>query len=204
LAHNDRFLLAGCAAAVLLVAASGWLLIGSSNATALPSPDPLASSSAFAESSPATAQASGTELVVDVEGAVAEPGIVHLPAGSRVADALVAAGGYARDVDLAATARQLNLAATVADGDQVYVPRVGESAGGGSGASGTNGTSNGRINLNTASPEQLDSLPGVGPVTVQKIVAARQEQRFKSLDELVQRKVLTASQLAKIRDLATV
>jgi competence protein ComEA len=187
---------------MLLVAASGWLLIGSSNATASPSPDPLASSSAFAESSPTTAQASGTVLVVDVEGAVAEPGIVHLPGGSRVADALVAAGGYAPDADLAATARQLNLAALVADGDQVYVPRAGESAGGG--ASGTSGTSSGRINLNTASPEQLDSLPGVGPVTVQKIVAARQQQRFKSLDELVERKVLTASQLAKIRDLASV
>jgi competence protein ComEA len=200
---NDRFLLGGCAAAMLLVAASGWLLIGSSNASPAPSRDPLASS-AFAESSPTTAQASGTELVVDVEGAVAEPGIVHLPAGSRVADALVAAGGYAPDADLAATARQLNLAALVADGDQVYVPRVGESSGGGSGTSGTSGTSNGRINLNTASPEQLDSLPGVGPVTVQKIVAARQQQRFKSLDELVERKVLTASQLAKIRDLASV
>jgi competence protein ComEA len=201
MALNDRFLLGGCAAALLLAAASAWLLVGGSSASPQASLDPVPSGSTSAESTTA-AQASGSDLVVDVEGAVAEAGIVHLPAGSRVADALVAAGGYAPDADLAAAARQLNLAATVSDGEQVYVLRLGETSSAGIGGTGSGGT--GLVNLNSASPEQLDSLPGIGPVTVQKIVAARQERRFQSLDELVERKVLTASQLAKIRTLATV
>ena len=62
----------------------------------------------------------------------------------------------------------------------------------------------GLVNLNDASPEQLDTLPGIGPVTVQKIVAARQERPFATLDELVERKVLNAGQLDKLRDLVIV
>jgi len=62
----------------------------------------------------------------------------------------------------------------------------------------------GPVDLNQATPEELDALPGIGPVTVQKIVAARQERPFSSLDEAVERKVLSSSQLDKIRDLVTV
>jgi len=84
------------------------------------------------------------------------------------------------------------------------VPRQGEAAGTG-GSGGSPGASpGGPVNLNQASPEQLDALPGIGPVTVQKIVAERQEKPFQTLDELVERKVLTSSQLAKIRDLVIV
>jgi competence protein ComEA len=127
------------------------------------------------------------------------PGIIELPAGSRVADAIEAAGGYGPDADLVAAAAQVNLAASLRDGQQVVVPVVGESNAGGSG----NGSVGGLVDLNTASPEALDALPGIGPVTVQKIVAARDEQPFASLEEMVTRKVLTNAQVDKIRDLVT-
>jgi competence protein ComEA len=136
---------------------------------------------------------------VDVEGAVLHPGIIELPAGSRVADAVEAAGGYSPQADLAAAAAQVNLAASLRDGQQIVVPMIGASSGGGSGG----GAGGGLVDLNTASPEELDALPGIGPVTVQKIVAARAEQPFGSLDELVTRKVLTNAQVDKIRDLVT-
>ena len=142
-------------------------------------------------------------LVVDVEGAVQRPGIVRLTAGSRVADALRAAGGYAESADIAAAGAQLNLAAPLVDGGQVLVPRLGAPGGGGSPVA-ARGSSGGLVDLNHATPEELDTLPGIGPVTVQKIVAARTERPFASLDETVQRAVLNNGQLDKIRDLATV
>jgi competence protein ComEA len=94
------------------------------------------------------------------------------------------------------------------DGEQIRVPRIGETAvaGGGPASSGvpaTGGGSGGTVNLNTATPEELEALPGIGPVTVQKIVAARQEQPFASLDDAVQRGVINRGQLEDIQGLAT-
>ena len=80
------------------------------------------------------------------------------------------------------------------------MPLIGATGGGGSTGGGAGG---GLVNVNTATPDELDALPGIGPVTVQKVVAARAEQPFASLEELVTRKVLTNSQLDKIRDLVT-
>jgi competence protein ComEA len=146
-------------------------------------------------------QAPAADVVVDVQGAVRRPGVVQLPSGARVADALHAAGGYSKKADLNAAATALNLAAVLADGAQVYVPMLGASVAGGAGPS--PGTSGGLVNLNTAAPEQLDALPGIGPVTVQKIVAGRAERPFASLDEMVEREVIDRGQLEDIRDLVT-
>ena len=145
--------------------------------------------------------------MVDVQGAVVEPGVRQLPAGSRIADAIAAAGGYGSDADLAGAAATINLAQALGDGEQVRVPRIGESqvAGGGPATSSAPaaGAGGGMIDLNTATPEELEALPGIGPVTVQKIVAARQEQPFASLDDAVQRGVINRGQLEDIQGVAT-
>jgi competence protein ComEA len=208
---RDRILLGAALLAVVLVTAAAWLAVaplvtgdGSGGAGSVGigigsgPPGPIGSSPAAA----ASTDHPESELVIDVEGGVRQPGIQRLPAGSRVADAIAAAGGYDESADLALAARTLNLAAVLDDGEQVYVPRTGDASGGSTTGGGAAGT--GLVNLNTASESELDALPGIGPVTVGKIVAARSEQPFGSLDELVSRKVLTASQLDKIRDLVVV
>lgn len=200
MARSDRLLLAAGACALAMVSLAAWLLLG-------PSGQPLAEASllvdvgasAAAEPSPSAA---ASDLMVDVEGAVVAPGLQSLPAGSRLADAISAAGGYGPEVDLGAAAQKLNLATPLADGQQVYVPRLGDSkAAAPSAAAG--GSGGGLVDLNSATPEELDALPGIGPVTVQKIVAARQERPFVSLEDAVERGVLNNGQLEKIRDQAT-
>jgi DNA uptake protein and related DNA-binding proteins len=193
---GDRIAIAALASALAAVALGGWLLLAAGPA-ADPNGDQLLDP--FSEL-PSASQISGGGVVVDVEGGVLRPGLVRLDAGARVADAIAAAGGYSPAADLLAAAAQINLAAILRDGQQVLVPMLGASTGGGGGS----GAGNGLVDLNHASPEELDALPGIGPVTVQKIVAARTEQPFGTLDELVQRKVLTSAQLEKIRDLVTV
>ncbi|MEK6192326.1 MAG: ComEA family DNA-binding protein [Chloroflexota bacterium] len=194
----DLVTVAAVAAAVVLAGAASLALVaGVALAPADPSfpPDPW--------TTPAPSMGhegeQGGELVVDIEGGVNLPGIHRLPAGSRVADALAAAGGYAESADLAAAARSLNLAAAVVDGQQIYVPVLGETPGSGGGAGG-----DGQVNLNRASQSELEALPGIGPVTAERIIAARTERPFATLDELVTREVLTARQLEQIADLVTV
>jgi len=194
---GDRIAAAALAVAIAAVALGGWLVLGSGGA---PQPSVATLVDPFASGSGAVASATLGRLVVDVEGAVARPGVFELPAGSRVADAIAAAGGYTAQADVVAAAAQVNLAAELRDGQQVIVPAIGVAAGGG-GAGG--GSAGGLVNLNTATPDALDGLPGIGPVTVDKIVAARTERPFATLEELVTRKVLTKAQLDKIRDLVT-
>jgi competence protein ComEA len=119
-------------------------------------------------------------LVVDVEGAVRRPGLVRLPSGSRVADAVARAGGVTRRADRTG----VNFAAPVSDGEQVVVPRRG-ALGGATAGGGDTGAASGPVSLSSATAEQLDTLPGVGPVTAQKIVDYRTEHgAFHSVDEL--------------------
>jgi competence protein ComEA len=119
-------------------------------------------------------------LVVDVAGAVRRAGLVRLSSGARVADAIARAGGFARSADHDG----VNLAAPVSDGQQVVVPsRVAGGAAVGSASSGA--APAGPISLSAATAEQLDTLPGVGPVTAQKIVQYRtQHGAFHAVDEL--------------------
>jgi competence protein ComEA len=141
--------------------------------------------------------------VVDVSGAVVAPGVYRLPAGSRVGDAIVAAGGYGAGVDAGLADRQLNLAAVVHDGDKIRVPVRGEAPApdGASASGGGGGAGGGPIDLNRATAEELDTLPGVGPATAAKIIAAREERPFATVDELAARKVVGAATLEKIRPL---
>ncbi len=107
--------------------------------------------------------------------------------------------GTPRSADLVAAAQTLNLAAELVDGQQIWVPIVGAEPPGGGGGGG-----DGLLNLNRATQAELEALPGIGPVTAEKILAARDEQPFATLDELVTRDVLTARQLEQIADLVTV
>jgi len=184
------FLLASRAEPVITVDGATGTLAGG--------PDPGASTDGAAEP--------GTLLVVEVGGAVAHPGVYRLPPGSRIGDAIAAAGGYGPRVDAAAADARLNLAAVMHDGDEIHVPSRDETAGAGepAGAGSTAAGGTALIDLNTASAEQLDTLPGVGPATAAKIIAAREEQRFRSVDDLGTRKVLGTSTLARIRALVTV
>ena len=119
-------------------------------------------------------------LYVDVVGAVRRPGLYRLPHGARVADAVARAGGPAGKAQL----ELVNLAAPVADGEQIVVPRRG-AAGAIAGAAAVAGATAGPVHLNTATVEQLDGLPGIGPVTAQKILDYRQQHgAFASVDEL--------------------
>lgn len=143
-------------------------------------------------------------LVVEVGGAVVHPGVYRLPSGSRVGDAISAAGGFGPRVDVVAADARLNLAAPVRDGDEVHVPSRDDAAEGVPSGSVGGGTGNAsRIDLNHASAEQLDSLPGIGPATAAKIIAAREERPFSSVDDLRSRKVVGQATLDKIRDLVT-
>jgi competence protein ComEA len=148
---------------------------------------------------------STSEVVVDVQGAVLAPGVHRLPAGARVGDAIAAAGGYGPRVDAARAASEINLAAVVQDGDRIVVPARGDATPApAAGVDGGSGASGGLVNVNTATAEELDTLPGVGPVTAQKIIDARAEKPFASVDELKERKVVGAATLEKLRDLVTV
>lgn len=149
---------------------------------------------AFASSGATASPTAASVLLVHVVGQVRRPGVVRLPAGSRVLDAVEAAGGALRSADL----NHLNLARVVVDGEQIVVPKPGEvsPAAGASGAPGTGtgsagqgstggGSAGGLVDLNTADAAALDSLPGVGPVLSQRILDWRtQHGRFSSVDEL--------------------
>ena len=138
-----------------------------------------------------------TRLVVDVVGGVRRPGLYRLAQGARVADALARAGGLTPKADRTL----VNLAAPLADGEQVIVPlRVAGGAGlsGGSSSAATAGP----VHLNVATLEQLDALPGVGPVTAQKILDYRDKHgAFGSVDELDAISGIGPARLDQLRDL---
>ncbi|MET0773370.1 MAG: helix-hairpin-helix domain-containing protein [Candidatus Limnocylindrales bacterium] len=146
----------------------------------------------------------GRQLLVDVEGAVARPGLVSVPASGRVGDAIELAGGFAANADLAAAAGALNLAQAATDGLKVVVPAMGDATQARAGAGSPSDASGGPIDLNRATEAELDSLPGVGPATIAKIVAAREEAPFATIDELRSRGIVGEATFGKLRDLVAV
>jgi competence protein ComEA len=134
-------------------------------------------------------------VIVDVGGAVARPGVVRLSYGSRIGDAIAAAGGATADADLGS----VNRAALLRDGARVYVPHYGEVPPAGS----LGGDAETKIDLNHATAAELEALPGIGPATAGRIVRSRDQRPFAKVDELQTRGLVTARVLADIRDMLT-
>lgn len=168
----------------------------------IPEPAPVLPliTAAAAKASSVPPPAPATELVISVVGRVPHPGLIHLPDGSRVADALAAVGGVLPGTDLMG----LNLARRLADGEQLLVggaPPPGQPVTDHSGASGAPRM----VNLNTATLEELDTLPGVGTVTAQRIMDWRVAHgRFTSVDQLREVSGIGQARLAQLKHLVRV
>ena len=133
------------------------------------------------------------QIMVHVDGAVARPAVYKLGADARVDDAIKAAGGMTGDADT----RQVNLAAKLVDGQKVYIPSVGEISKSSESIGSIEGIGS-LISINSASAEELDKLPGIGPVTAQKIIGNRP---YISVEELLSKKVVSNPVYEKIKDL---
>lgn len=173
-------------AVVIIIAIAGCLWAGVSMTQARSVPVPVSSAGLSPGPAPAAPTSSPPPpVVVHVLGAVASPGVVRLSPGSRVADAIAAAGGLLHE----ARPGELNLAALLADGSQLVIGTPDQPGGSVRGTGGTAGpageAASGVVDLNTATVEQLDTLPGVGPVTAQAIVSWREKHgRFSRIEEL--------------------
>ncbi len=230
--RGDARLGAAVLACVAIAAGVAWFRAGVAPSAGAPGRAP-AGSSARAGSRPASGSAasgeattvagdtttptSGAPIVIDVVGAVRDAGVVSLPAAARVIDAIRAAGGATASADLS----RLNLAAKLADGARVAVPRLGEEppaidpgavsgvASGGDpsagGAIGPAGGSAATVDVNTATVDQLEALPGIGPTLAAAIVQERDRNGpFRSVDDLSRVPGIGDGRLAQLRDLVSV
>lgn len=134
-----------------------------------------------------TASKSGGFLVIDVSGAVERPGVYELPYNSRIADALIPAGGLSAQADREAISKTINLAQKLTDGSKIYFPSINEKS----------LVKNSLVNINSSTLSELDSLIGIGSITAQKIIDNRP---YQNISDLVSKKILSKAAFDKIKD----
>jgi competence protein ComEA len=184
---------------VAVAALAAVALVGGYGVSMRSRPKPMGIDLGSPKPSASAGSASADGFYVHIAGAVNRPGLYRLPPGARVDDAIRAAGGPTADADLNA----LNLATKVKDGDKVLVPKRGESSGGREGGGGA--AQSQTVNLNTATADQLDALPGIGPALAQRIVTYREQHGgFRTVDELQKVPGIGPSKFAQLKDLVSV
>lgn len=189
--------------------------------TSQPEEFPIATAPLEVNDAPAANLAS--QIRVEISGGVAQPGVLELPDGSRLIDGISAAGGWGERVDPLRVELCLNLAAPLEDGSAIRIPTrddrlllgltgvecgplyssAGEIAAAATGGGAETGATGGKIDLNKATAEELDTLPGIGPATAAKIIASRAESRFIIVDDLRARGLISERVLGEIRALVT-
>jgi competence protein ComEA len=191
--------IAGLAAALVLVA---WTWLDRPRVEPAPAAPTGRAASTSAPARPSVGEAANTSrtVVVSVVGSVVRPGLVTLPSGSRVADAVQAAGGLVPPADQAS----VNLAALVTDGQQIAVGAPGAPSAPAGASGGSAAAPGGKLNLNTATAAELDALPGVGPVLAQRIVDHRDQGPFTSVDQLDDVPGIGPARAAELAKLVTV
>lgn len=155
----------------------------------------------FEVGSEATESAKVKEIIVDIAGAVLKPGVYRLPFDARVQDALIAAGGLSEAADRGWVAKNLNLALKLRDGVKIYIPGSGESITRSASSGQASELSSSLININTASEGELDTLPGIGPVTAAKIINGRP---YESVEDLLNKKIVGSKVFEQIKEKITV
>ena len=187
----------GVGAVVVLVIAALTITVGIGifRGAAAPVDDIVVDQTPAAEATP-----SG-ELYVHVSGAVRTPGLYVLPPGSRVVDAVAAAGGFADEADRDA----VNLARTLDDGEQLTVPREGEAPPPAAGGTGSASSGDARVDLNSADATLLETLPRIGPALAERIIAWRDDNGgFTSIEDLLAVPGIGDKMFESLRDLVTV
>lgn len=210
-ATNQRLALAGVLGAVAIGGLAVVIAVSGSGGEIVEGPGVAAGVAGVAGSGSGDPGSAAGEIVVDVAGAVVVPGVYRLATGSRVGDAIAVAGGFSPRVDVERVAVELNLAAMLSDGAQVRVPSRDDAGSGSGGAGGAQGGSGGGagsgsqiVNLNTASQSELESLPGIGPVTALKIIDSRAGSPFAKMEELRERGLVGEKTFESIRALVSV
>ena len=185
-----------CVGLVLVIIGSlGWF---SQNQTTVASSIPLDAATSI-EPTRVITPTKMPGITVDIEGAVNKPGVYNLPADSRIENLLTLAQGLSSNADTTKVAQTINLSAKLVDSMKVYIPAIGDTAvlGASTGGESSQVNGGGAVNINAASLSDLDALPGIGPVTAQKIIDNRP---YASVSDLQTKKIVKSNVYTEIKD----